>query len=226
MCPAGGPPELDSATTTAFWAAEDCVVDTWRLKLVCVVMRKVHRWRDEGRRKGVALCVSVCLGPLGSGSRSNGCRSAAIKLPNRVLTFEAESQKCAYCGSRAAEYCACACTCGDGYPSADAPACVRDIAGAYVGSQFARRTINEGLLCLGEVGEREVGEHDTGTGAVVNGDGRVSERVRGRCALEPEPELAGPWARRCQHMLELTLNARPQPGNGHWNAVGTQYHHD
>jgi hypothetical protein len=35
MCPAGGPPELDSATTTAFWAAEDCVVDTWRLKLVC-----------------------------------------------------------------------------------------------------------------------------------------------------------------------------------------------
>lgn len=72
----------------------------------------------------------------------------------------------------------------------------------------------------------EVGERDTG--AVVNGDGRVRERARGRCALEPEPEpeLAGPWARRCRRMLELTLNARPQPGNGHWNAIGTQYHHD
>jgi hypothetical protein len=50
MCP-GGPPELDSATTTALWAAEDCGIDTWWLELVHVVMRKVHRWRDEGRRK-------------------------------------------------------------------------------------------------------------------------------------------------------------------------------
>jgi hypothetical protein len=42
--------------------------------------------------------------------------------------------------------------------------------------------------------EREVGEMGERTGAVVNGDGRVSERERGRCALEPdpEPELAGP----------------------------------
>jgi hypothetical protein len=67
-----------------------------------------------------------------------------------------------------------------------------------------------------EVEMGEMGERDTGTGAVVNGDGRVSER--GGCAFEPEPE-AGPWTRKWRCMLELTLNARPQPGNGQRKAV-------